>query len=83
MNLDDLGLSFRDLGVSVEELETFVNSVAEDPFPHKVFKYPAPRESCLTFLKPGSKEVLTRPVHVHEHLPPMHPELEGKYNTLV
>lgn len=36
-------------------------------------KFPIPKESNLNFLKPGSKEVVTRPVHIHEHLPPIHP----------
>lgn len=39
----------------------------------EVPKYPIPKESHFNFLKPGSKEVLTRPVHIHEHLPPLNP----------
>lgn len=40
---------------------------------HEIPKYPIPKESHFNFLKPGSKEVLTRPVHIHEHLPPLNP----------
>ncbi len=32
----------------------------------------------LNFLKPGSREVLHRPVYVHEYMPPMFPELENE-----
>lgn len=44
----------------------------------EVPKYPIPKESHFNFLKPGSKEVLTRPVHIHEHLPPINPP-EGDF----
>lgn len=39
----------------------------------EVPKIPIPKDSHFNFLKPGSKEVLTRPVHIHEHLPPINP----------
>lgn len=39
----------------------------------EVPKLPIPKDSHFNFLKPGSKEVLTRPVHIHEHLPPINP----------
>ena len=77
-NLDDLGLAFREMGISISELEEFINSVDSGPFPHQVPAVPVSRQSNLNFLKPGSRETLSRPVHIHEHLPPMHPEKEGK-----
>jgi transcription initiation factor TFIID subunit 3 len=45
-------------------------------------KIPIPKESHFNFLKPGSKEVLTRPVHIHEHLPPLNPPEDDPMNTL-
>jgi len=78
-NLDDLGLAFRDLGISVRDLEEYVQYVESVPCAVDVPKFPVPSESHLNFLKPGSREVVHRPVYVHEHLPPMHPEMEGKY----
>lgn len=76
-NLDHLGLAFRDFHINLSELEEYVRNVdfIESPLP--VPKYPIPKEDHLNFLKPGSKEVVTRQVHIHEHLPPMHPVLEG------
>lgn len=73
VNLDDLGLTFRDLGIDMNEIIEYATYV--DPIVpiHDVPKFPIPKESHFNFLKPGSKEVLTRPVHIHEHLPPLNP----------
>lgn len=68
------------MGISVLELEEYVKYVNFGPAPSLVPKYPISKEDHLNFLKPGSKEVVTRPVHIHEHLPPMNPLLEGKIN---
>ncbi|XP_045482902.1 transcription initiation factor TFIID subunit 3 isoform X2 [Harmonia axyridis] len=76
-NLDHLALAFRELRISVPELEEFVKYVNFGAPATQVCKYPVPKEDQLNFLKPGSKEVVTRPVHIHEHLPPMNPILEG------
>ncbi|XP_049818269.1 transcription initiation factor TFIID subunit 3 isoform X3 [Aethina tumida] len=81
-NLDHLGLAFRDMGINVSELEEYVKYVNFAAPPAAVPKYPIPKETNLNFLKPGSKEVVTRPVHIHEHLPPMYPLLEGADNDL-
>ncbi|KAG7309060.1 hypothetical protein JYU34_004940 [Plutella xylostella] len=75
-NLDDLGLVFRDLHVQLPELLDYSRSVPPIPPPVTVERFPKPKESNLNFLKPGSHEVVTRPMHVHEHLPPMYPEKE-------
>ncbi|KPJ10715.1 Transcription initiation factor TFIID subunit 3 [Papilio machaon] len=75
-NLHDLGLVFRDLHVHLPELAEYTRCVPPVPPPVKAEKFPKPKESNLNFLKPGSHEVVTRPMHVHEHLPPMYPEKE-------
>nr|CAD7410094.1 unnamed protein product [Timema poppensis] len=80
-NLDDLGLAFQDLGINIQDLEEYIKNVESVPCVFDIPKYPIPRESHLNFLKPGSREVVTRPVHVHEHLPPMHPEMEVLHFT--
>lgn len=77
--LDDMGLAFKDMGISISELEEYVEYVASVPCDILVPKYPVERESHLNLLKPGSREVVTRPVHIHEHLPAMHPQLEGNH----
>lgn len=70
-NLDDLGLTFRDMGISIQDLSDYVCNVEPTAFSEDIAAIPVPREHLLNFLKPGSHEVLSRPVHIHEHLPPM------------
>ncbi|CAH1393162.1 unnamed protein product [Nezara viridula] len=76
-NMNHLALAFKDMGISLIELEEYVTYV-ETSSVLEVPKYPIPKESHLNHLKPGSREVVTRPVHIHEHLPPMHPHLEDR-----
>ncbi|KAF5283385.1 hypothetical protein FQA39_LY04761 [Lamprigera yunnana] len=81
-NLDHLGLAFRDFHVNLSELQDYVKNVnCAEPM-SMVPQYPLPKEDHLNFLKPGSKEVVTRPVHIHEHLPPMNPVLEVNQNQM-
>ncbi|KAK3858628.1 hypothetical protein Pcinc_035186 [Petrolisthes cinctipes] len=75
-NVDDLGLAFLDMGISVPELEEYINNVDCLPYPHPLPALPVSRPSNLNFLKPGTRETLSRPIHIHEHLPPMYPEKE-------
>ncbi|XP_046803581.1 uncharacterized protein LOC111674930 isoform X2 [Lucilia cuprina] len=72
-NLNDVTLTLSSINVNLNELLDYINNVEPVPFALDVPKFPARKESALNFLKPGSKEVLTRPVHVHAHLPPMLP----------
>lgn len=81
VNLDHLGLAFQEMGIHLGELDEYVTYVNFVPGPQPVPKFPIPKENNLNFLKPGSKEVVTRPVHINEHLPPMYPLLEGKYHS--
>lgn len=78
-NLDDVALALKDLNIQIPDLEEYVVNV--DPVPCAVHapKFPLPKDSNLNFLKPGTKEVVTRPVHIHEHLPPIYPPDEGKH----
>lgn len=76
-NLDDIALAFSDLNIQIPDLEEYISNVDPVQCAVDVPKCPIPKESHLNFLKPGTKEVVTRPVHVHEHLPPIHPEKEG------
>ncbi|XP_031336162.1 transcription initiation factor TFIID subunit 3 isoform X3 [Photinus pyralis] len=76
-NLDHLGLTFRDFHINLSELQEYVKNVDCAESGTAIPKYPIPKEDHLNFLKPGSKEVVTRQVHIHEHLPPMHPLLEA------
>ncbi|XP_054011297.1 transcription initiation factor TFIID subunit 3-like isoform X2 [Hylaeus anthracinus] len=78
-NLDDLGLAFQHMNIDIQELTEYIKNVEPVPYPIAVPKFPIQRENHLNFLKPGSREVVTRPVHVHEHLPAMYPDTEEEY----
>jgi hypothetical protein len=72
---------FRDMGIDMSEIIEYVTYVDPRMCVIDAPKYPIHKDSHLNFLKPGSKEVLTRPVHIHEHLPPLNPpEDEQVYN---
>lgn len=73
--LEEINLAFTEMGINVEDLREYVDYVSSIPLKTKVPKYPLEKKSNLNFLKPGSREVVTRPVHIHEHLPAMYPEL--------
>lgn len=76
--MDDVALAFRDLRINIADLDEYVANVDAVPCAIDVPKYPVAKECHLNFLKPGSREVVTRPMHVSEHLPPMYPEKEGE-----
>lgn len=76
VNLDDLGLAFQQMSVDLQQLSEYVKNVESVPCVISVPKYPLPRENHLNFLKPGSREVVTRPIHIHDYLPAMYPEIE-------
>lgn len=65
------------MNVVTADLEDYIANVDPVPCAIDVPKYPHHKDNHLNFLKPGCKEVVTRPVHVHEYLPPMHPDKEG------
>lgn len=77
-NLDDVGLAFRHMGVSISELEEYVRHVEPLPFAHEIVQFPAPRSSNLQIPKPGHKELLTREEHIEEYMPLMFPTPEGE-----
>ncbi|XP_055917402.1 mediator of RNA polymerase II transcription subunit 1 [Eupeodes corollae] len=70
-NLDDVALSLQSLNISVGDLLEYINHVQPVSCNIEIPHLPAAKSSNLNFLKPGSKEVLTRPVHIYEHLPPI------------
>ena len=55
----------------------YSRALVTDPVPI----FPQPSETHLNYLKPGSREVLHRPYHIYDYLPPMYPEMEGTEDT--
>lgn len=78
--MDHLGLAYRDFHIDLSDLQDYVKFVNFGEPPDVVPKFPVPKDDHLNFLKPGSREVVTRPVHIHEHLPPMATPVEGMHN---
>merc|ERR1719369_2008243 len=76
-NIEDIDMTLDTLGIKLSDLEEYIQFCDFGPA-KAVPPYPAPAVNDLNILKPGSREVLHRPVHVHDHLPPMYPELEEK-----
>ena len=71
----DLAQTFQRLGVRLPDLEEYAAHV-EVGAASQLPRYPAPARDQLNFMKPGSREVLHRPMHIPDHLPPMYPEME-------
>jgi histone H3/H4 len=73
VNMDDAYLALMDVGVTASDLEEYIQNFDPVllPYAAKVPDFPLPKESKLNFLRPGSEEVLTRAMHVHEYMPPM------------
>jgi len=46
-NLNDVGLAFDELHISLSELREYVENVEAKPFPYDVVEFPAPKSSCL------------------------------------
>lgn len=85
-NLDDVALSLQSLNISTSDLLEYINNVQPIACNIEIPQLPAAKSSNLNFLKPGSKEVLTRPVHIYEHLPPIlrdNEEEEEKSNIIL
>lgn len=76
--LDDVGLAFRNMGISLSELEEYVRHVEPLPFAHEIVQFPAPKRSNLQIPKPGHKELLSREEHIEDYMPLLYPTPEGK-----
>lgn len=70
-NEDDVALAFEDMNISIPELEEYVQNFDPVPIPHGLPRIPLSARTDLSILRPGSDEILTRPLHVHEYMPSM------------
>ena len=80
-NLNDIERTFEDMNINMSELSDYVEqfdskALVTDPVPF----YPQPSMTRLNHLKPGSREVLHRPYHIYDYLPPIYPEMEEAEN---
>ena len=82
-NLRDIERTFEDMNINMSELSEYVEqfdskALVTDPIPH----FPQPSMTRLNHLKPGSREVLHRPYHIYDYLPPIYPEMEEAENPV-
>lgn len=73
-DIEDVEKAFRQKSVSLTELRRYVRSTGPVKFPHNLPLLNISGKNGLNILKPGSREVLTRPIHIHEHLPTLYTE---------
>lgn len=78
-NLNDVAMAFQELGISISELEDYVNNVEPVPFAHPIPKFPVARSNQFNFPKENSREVSARPEWIDPHLPCIYPEDEDAH----
>ncbi|XP_017033629.3 uncharacterized protein Taf3 isoform X1 [Drosophila kikkawai] len=70
-SVKDARHSLKSLNINIQELLDYIGNVEPVGFTRDVPQFPIKRASNMNFLKPGSAETLTRPIHIFEYLPPM------------
>ncbi|CAL8360006.1 unnamed protein product [Lota lota] len=69
--LDDVGQAFRLLGVSLSELEDYVNNLEPVSFAHQTPLFPIAKNNLLQFPQPGGRDAEERMEHIPDYLPPL------------
>lgn len=73
-DIEDVEKAFRQKSISLTELRRYLKSTGPVKFPHTLPLLNISGKNVLSTLKPGSREVVTRPIHIHEHLPTLYTE---------
>lgn len=73
-DIEDVEKALRQKSVSLAELRQYIKSTGPVKFPHSLPELNIPGKNDLNSLKPGSREIVTRPFHIHEHLPTLYAE---------
>lgn len=73
-DIEDVEKAFRQKSISLIELRRYVKSTGPVKFPHNLPQLNISGNNVLNTLKPGSREIVTRPIHIHEHLPTLYTE---------
>ena len=69
--LEDVGQAFKLLGVSLSELEDYVNNLEPVSFAHQTPLFPITKNNVLQFPQPGGREAEERKEHIPDYLPPL------------
>lgn len=73
-DVGDVEKAFRQKSISLTDLRKYIKNTAPVKFPHSLPLLNIPGKNALNAIKPGSREIFTRPIHIHEHLPTMYAE---------
>lgn len=60
--------------VSLAELRRYIKQTGPVKFPHSLPTLNISGKNTFNSMKPGSREIVTRPIHFHEHLPTIYSE---------
>lgn len=80
----DVQFAMDQLRIDISDLEMYLNHLKQcDGVLNRaaVPQFPAKSDTNLNFLKPGSREVLVRKMHVQDYFPPMYAEMEDDYHN--
>lgn len=69
--LDDVGQAFRLMGVSLGELEDYVNNMEAVGFTHQIPLFPVTKNNMLQFPQPGVRDAEERKDYIPDYLPPL------------
>lgn len=69
--LDDLGQAFRLMGVSLGELEDYVNNMEAVSFTHQIPLFPVSKNNVLQFPQPGARDTEERKDYIPDYMPPL------------
>ena len=76
-DLNDLQKTFDFMGIKIDDLSEYIEQFdCKALITETIPVFPQPSETRLNHMKPGSREVLHRPYHIYDYLPPMYPEME-------
>lgn len=78
--LDDVGQAFRLLGVSLSELEDYVNNLEPVSFAHQTPLFPVTKNNVLQFPQPGGRDAEERMEYIPDYMPPLVSLQEGKFS---
>lgn len=75
--LDDVGQAFGMLGVSLGELEDYVNNLEPVAFAHQTPLFPVSKHNVLQFPHPDVRDTEERKEYIPDYMPPLVSLQEG------
>ncbi|KAM9377567.1 transcription initiation factor TFIID subunit 3 isoform 2-T2 [Pholidichthys leucotaenia] len=69
--LDDVSQAFRLMGVSLSELEDYVNNLEPVAFTHQMPLFPISKNNLLQFPQPGVQDAEERKDYIPDYMPPL------------